>query len=135
MRRKISRDRGRPQLYQFWRSWHATLSDWIREHIFVVVRGKKLGRWASAALAFTAMLVMGLWHGFQISYVVAGCYNGLLLAGENLFSLTTVNRRKVKKSTFFLRCAAVNFLFGLNTLVFTMPSDKVLFVLRCFLRL
>jgi alginate O-acetyltransferase complex protein AlgI len=124
-----------PSFTQFWRSWHATLSDWIREHIFVVVRGKKLSRYFTAALAFTAMLVMGLWHGFQIPYLIAGCYNGLLLAGENILSLTTVNRRKVKRSTFILRCAAINFLFGLNTLVFTMPSEKVLFVLRSFLRL
>ena len=25
---------------QFWRNWHITLSDWVREHIFVVLNGK-----------------------------------------------------------------------------------------------
>lgn len=119
---------------QFWRSWHATLSDWIREHIYVVVAKKKLSRPASALIAFGTMVVMSLWHGFNLPYLLAGCYNGALLALENLLGWTTVSRRGGKRSVFVLRCVLVNFLFGLNTLVFTLPPDTVLAVLRGFLR-
>jgi len=120
---------------QFWRSWHATLSDWIREHIYIVVAKKKLGRMVSALIALATMVIMSLWHGFNKLYLIAGVYNGVLLMIENLLSMTTVNRKKTKKSIYVLRCAAVNFLFGLNTLVFTVAPDKLIPVLRGFLKL
>lgn len=122
-------------LTQFWRSWHATLSDWIREHIYVVVAKKKLSRGLSALIAFATMVVMALWHGFNVPYLLAGCWNGAWLAAENLLGLTTVNRRKTKKSVLFARCLLVNFVFGLNTLVFTLSPDTVLAVLRGFVTL
>jgi alginate O-acetyltransferase complex protein AlgI len=122
-----------PTFTQFWRSWHATLSDWIREHIYIVVAKKKLGKPASASIAFATMIVMSLWHGFNVPFLLAGVYNGILLAAENLLSLTTVNIRKTRRSVFYLRCFAVNFLFALNTLVFSIPADKLTVVLRGFL--
>lgn len=124
-----------PTFTQFWRSWHATLSDWIREHIYVVVAKKRLSKGISALIAMVTMVIMSLWHGFNLPYLLAGCYNGILLALENLLSLTTVNRRKAKKPVLFLRCAVVNFLFGINTLVFTLPPEQVLSILRGFFRL
>lgn len=122
-------------LTQFWRSWHATLSDWIREHIYIIVAKKKLSRTASALIALCTMVVMALWHGFNLPYLLAGIYNGVLLAAENLLSLTTVNRRKVKKAVYLLRCILVNLLFAVNTLVFTLSPEQVLFVLRGLVRL
>ncbi len=106
---------------QFWRCWHATLSDWIREHIYVAVGRRRLGRGATAAIAMGTMTIMALWHGFNIPY---------LLAGENLLGLTTVSRRKTKKPVYILRCACVNLLFAVNTLVFTLNTEQVFFVLR-----
>ena len=124
-----------PTLTQFWRGWHATLSDWIREHIYVVVAKKKLNKGVSALIALATMVVMSLWHGFNLPYLLAGVYNGVLLALENLLGLTTVNRRKAKKPVLFFRCLAVNLLFALNTLVFTLPAGQVPEVLRGFVRL
>ena len=71
-----------------------------------------------------------MWHGFNIPYLLAGVYNGALLAGENLLGLTTVSRRKTKKPVYILRCACVNLLFAVNTLVFTLNTEQVFFVLR-----
>jgi len=122
-----------PTFSQFWRSWHATLSDWIREHIYVVVAKKRLSKAVSGLFAFSTMVIMSLWHGFNRLYLIAGVYNGLLLLFENLFSMTTVTRRKSRRSIYVLRCAAVNFMFGLNTLVFTVPPDKIVPILRGFL--
>ena len=49
---------------QFWRNWHVSLTDWIREHIFVVLNGKRLTKYQGAMIGFGTMVVMGLWHGF-----------------------------------------------------------------------
>ena len=101
----------------------------------MVVAKKRLGRGISALIALVTMVVMSLWHGFNLPYLLAGVYNGVLLALENLLGLTTVNKRKAKKPVLLLRALAVNFLFALNTLVFTLSADQVPAVLRGLFRL
>ncbi len=75
---------------QFWRNWHVSLTDWIREHIFVVLNGKRLTKYQGAMIGFGTMLVMGLWHGFTAHFIIEGLFNGVILAVENLCGITTV---------------------------------------------
>lgn len=77
---------------EFWRRWHITLGDWLRERLFYpllrsgtinkISRGAKakFGKKASKKITtYTAMfflwMAVGLWHGFELKYIVA---NGLL---------------------------------------------------------
>lgn len=115
-----------PSFTLFWRNWHVTLSDWIREHVFILLANKRLKRWQSATVAFFTMIVMALWHGFNLPYLVAGAYNGALLAIENIASLTTFPKKRRRGAVFALRCFIVNFLFAINTLVFTCDWQKAL---------
>lgn len=117
-----------PSFTVFWRNWHVTLSDFIREHIFVVLNGKKLNKFVSAVIGFVTMLVMSLWHGFTQPFIVSGVYNGLLLAIENLFGITKADKKK-NKAVFYLRCVIVSFLFGINTMIFIFDFDTILKVL------
>lgn len=119
---------------QFWRNWHITLSDWVREHIFVVLNGKKLNRFASAAVGFMTMFVMEMWHGFTLPYIVGGVYNGLCMGLENLFGLTRADKRKMKKPLYILRCFLVNFAFALNTLLFTVTSEQFIEIMKGLIR-
>lgn len=119
---------------QFWRRWHVTLSDWIREHIFVVVNGKRLNKYVSALIGLLTMLVMSLWHSFTLLAVFNGLYMGALLALENLFGLTTVDR-KTKKPVLYLRRALVAFLFGINAMFFLLDPQQLLTALGGFLKL
>ena len=115
-----------PTMTQFWRNWHVTLSDFIREHIQVVVVKKRLTKLQGGLIGLFTMIIMSLWHGFNIPYVIAGIYLGCILLLENIFSLTTLNKRTTNKVYFTFRCLLTNFLFGLNTLVFTLPREKVI---------
>jgi alginate O-acetyltransferase complex protein AlgI len=123
-----------PSFTQFWRNWHITLSDWIREHVFVVVSGKKLSRYQGALIGFFTMFFMCLWHGFSIAYLVDGVLLGLVLSVENLFGITTVNKRKVKKSYYVFRCVITNVIFALNSLLLTLGAPTALQILRGFLK-
>lgn len=116
----------------FWRNWHITLSDWVREHIFVVLNGKRLGRIASALVGFCTMFVMEMWHGFTFPYIIGGIYNGLCLGFENLFGLTKVDKRKMNKAVYVLRCILVNFAFAVNTLLFTVNTEQFFRILKSF---
>lgn len=119
---------------QFWRNWHITLSDWVREHIFVVLNGKKLGRFASAGIGFAIMFIMEMWHGFTLPYVIGGVYNGLCMGLENLFGLTKADKRKMKKPIYVLRCFIVNFAFAFNTLLFTVTPEQFIEIMKGLIR-
>ena len=120
---------------QFWRNWHVSLTDWIREHIFVVLNKKQLTKYHGAVIGFGTMMVMNLWHGVSPVFLADGLLTGSLLAVENLTGLSTVNRRKVKKSYFRFRCALVTLLFGFDTIFYTLSAEQLHRVLQGFLRL
>ena len=122
-----------PSFTTFWRNWHITLSDWVREHIFVVLNGKRLGRFASALVGFMTMFVMEMWHGFTLPYIIGGVYNGLCLGLENLFGLTKTDKRKMNKVVYFMRSVLVNTAFAINTLLFTVNTDQFMKLLKSFI--
>lgn len=78
----ISRD-----IKEFWDRWHISLSHWFRDFIFTrfVMRCKKK-KWFQTKLQranagfIVNMLVMGVWHGLDVSYVLYGLYHGVLLS-------------------------------------------------------
>lgn len=120
---------------QFWRNWHVSLTDWIREHIFVVLNGKRLSKYQGAAIGFGTMMVMGVWHGLTPAFLLEGVFNGVILALENLLGLTTVNKRKVKKSYYLLRCAIVTLIFSFTASFYALTADQFAVVLRGFVTL
>jgi len=124
-----------PSFTQFWHNWHITLSDWIREHISILIKGKKLGKAHGAFIGFFTMLFMGLWHEFSWLFFLNGVFNGTLLAAENLLGITTVKRQKVSREYYVLRCVLTNAIFAVNTMCFTLSTTQLLAVLRGFLKL
>lgn len=120
---------------QFWRKWHVTLSDFIREHIFVVVSGKRLNKWISALIGLITMLVMSLWHEFSLLSLCTGFYMGAVLALENLLGLTTVDKRRTPKALYVFRCLVVIGLFSVNAMFFTMSGSQLVQAIRGFFRL
>lgn len=123
-----------PSFTQFWRNWHISLSDWIREHIFVVFNGKRLTKVQGAIIGFFTMMFMALWHEISLVFLVDGLICGLVLAVENLFGLTTVSRKK-SRPYFVFRCVVTNFIFAVTTLFFTLEPQDFLTVFRGFLTL
>ncbi len=82
----------------FWNRWHISLSTWFRDHVFMrFLLAATRGKWfrsrdvASIAAFYVTFLLMGLWHGVAIRYVVYGLYHATLLSGHSLF---TRGRRK-----------------------------------------
>lgn len=118
---------------QLWRNWHVTVSDWIREHVYIFFRKVKLTKWQGAAISMVVMLVMGLWHGFELPYLVEGLVFGTLLAIEALFGLGTVNKRKVPVWYYRLRCCIVTYIFALVCMIYTLTNEQIGQVFRGFL--
>ena len=66
----------------FWRRWHISLSTWLRDYLYVSLGGNRKGALRTYVNLFLTMLLGGLWHGANWTFVVWGGYHGLLLAIE-----------------------------------------------------
>jgi D-alanyl-lipoteichoic acid acyltransferase DltB (MBOAT superfamily) len=69
----------------FWQRWHITLSTWVRDYLFMpFTRGKK-GRFVLYRNLMIVMILVGLWHGANWTFVAWGVYHGILLTGYRVF--------------------------------------------------
>lgn len=66
----------------FWRRWHISLSSWLRDYLYIPLGGNRFGPWRTYFNLFVTMLLGGLWHGANWTFVIWGGYHGLLLAAE-----------------------------------------------------
>lgn len=61
---------------EFWRRWHITLSDWLKNYVYIPLGGSRVsrGRWAFNIL--TVFLISGVWHGSGLTFIVWGLLHG-----------------------------------------------------------
>jgi alginate O-acetyltransferase complex protein AlgI len=64
----------------FWRRWHMTLSRFLRDYLYIPMGGNRGGGLVQARNAILTMLLAGLWHGANWTYVVWGGLHGVALA-------------------------------------------------------
>ncbi len=82
----------KPNITQFWNSWHITLTQWIRSYFFNPfnrwIRGyKSIPAWTMLLLGQLAtMFLIGLWHGITINFILWGVWHGLGLFIQNRWS-------------------------------------------------
>jgi D-alanyl-lipoteichoic acid acyltransferase DltB (MBOAT superfamily) len=69
----------------FWRRWHITLSTWLRDYLYIPLGGNRYGQLRTYLNLMITMLLGGLWHGANWSFVVWGALHGLFLNIERLF--------------------------------------------------
>jgi alginate O-acetyltransferase complex protein AlgI len=63
----------------FWRRWHITLSSWLRDYLYIPLGGNRKGRFRTYINLMITMLLGGLWHGANWTFVVWGALHGLYL--------------------------------------------------------
>ncbi|MCR8643221.1 hypothetical protein NV379_11170 [Paenibacillus sp. N1-5-1-14] len=65
---------------EFWRRWHITLSNWIKDYIYIPLGGSRSGKARAYVNLILAMTISGLWHGAAWKYIAWGFYQGVLSA-------------------------------------------------------
>jgi alginate O-acetyltransferase complex protein AlgI len=63
----------------FWRRWHISLSSCLRDYLYIPFGGNRHGVLATCRNVMLTMLIGGLWHGANWTFVVWGAFHGLLL--------------------------------------------------------
>jgi len=67
---------------EFWRRWHISLSQWLRDYLYLPLggnRGSRVETYRNLGLVFVAC---GLWHGANWTFLVWGVHHGALLIAE-----------------------------------------------------
>jgi alginate O-acetyltransferase complex protein AlgI len=63
----------------FWRRWHITLSSWLRDYLYIPLGGNRKGAFRTYINLMLTMLLGGLWHGANWTFVAWGGLHGLYL--------------------------------------------------------
>ncbi len=72
----------------FWRRWHISLSQWLRDYVYVSAGGNRNGELRTYVNLMLTMLLGGLWHGASWNFVIwGGLHGGYLVAERALRAL------------------------------------------------
>ena len=64
----------------FWRRWHISLSTWLRDYLYIPLGGSRKGKGRTYFNLLITMILGGLWHGANWTFLIWGLFHGGLLA-------------------------------------------------------
>ena len=78
----------------FWRRWHITLSNWLRDYLYFSLPGLR-SKWKIFTYwnLFITMVIGGLWHGANWTFVIWGAIHGLGLAVHRFWQVQRKNKK------------------------------------------
>lgn len=87
-------------IIDFWRRWHITLSRFLRDYLYIPLGGNRKGKWRRHINLLITMLLGGLWHGANWTFIVWGGLHGLYLAINHLW-------RGLAEKAGFIKCSSL----------------------------
>lgn len=95
----------------FWRRWHISLSNWLRDYLYIPLGGNRQGQLRTYGNLMLTMLLGGLWHGAGWNWVAWGGLQGAMLSMERAFGLSSAPKSKASYFlhwllTFFVICTS-----------------------------
>ena len=112
-------------IIEFWRRWHISLSAFLRDYLYFPLGGNRKGRGRRYLNLFITMLLGGLWHGANWTFMLWGGLHGFYLAINHAFRHATKGRTAPAALAVPLHIASVALTFAATTLawiVFRSPT-------------
>ena len=81
-------------IVDFWRRWHITLSEFLRDYLYIPLGGNRSGKIRGFLNALLVMTIGGLWHGASWTFLFWGVFHGTLIG------LTHLSRNLLKSNNF-----------------------------------
>lgn len=96
---------------EFWRRWHISLSSWFRDYVYIPLGGNQCGKIKTYRNLFLTMLLSGLWHGANWTFVVWGAVHGIGTVINKMIKDIYKSEHKKSKSI-------INILFVFSNCIF-----------------
>jgi alginate O-acetyltransferase complex protein AlgI len=80
---------------EFWRRWHISLSAWLRDYLYIPLGGNRKGTARTYGNLFLTMLLGGIWHGANWTFVIWGAWHGAILAVERALGVKGNEQRPI----------------------------------------
>lgn len=101
-------------IIDLWRRWHISLSRFLRDFVYVPLGGATSGAARRNANLFLTMVIGGLWHGANWTFVLWGAFHGVLLAINHAWRRWRGRRAPTQAGRFAGWCATFTaFVFGM----------------------
>ena len=79
----------------FWKRWHISLSSWLQQYLYIPLGGNRKGKARTYFNLMITMLLGGLWHGSDWTFVIWGGLHGAALCLHKLY----ISKRSAKGNT------------------------------------
>jgi alginate O-acetyltransferase complex protein AlgI len=105
-----------PSISKFWRRWHMTLTFWLTDYVFTPLRmaTRHLGNWGLAVSITINMVLIGLWHGLSVGFLLFGLIHSIFLIVDSFTA--SARKRFYRKHPFadgFTNLIGPFFVFGM----------------------
>ncbi len=77
---------------EFWRRWHITLSNWMRDYLYIPLGGNRVGTFRLYSNLCIVFLISGFWHGAAWTFIAWGAFHGFFLVLDRLFLLQILKK-------------------------------------------
>ena len=75
-------------IIEFWRRWHITLSQFLRDYLYIPLGGNRKGTTRRYCNVFITMFLGGFWHGAGWTFLVWGALHGVFIVANQLWQDT-----------------------------------------------
>lgn len=102
----------------FWKRWHISLTDFLREYIYFPLGGSKKGKARTYINIIIVYAISGLWHGSGITFLLWGLLHGVCQVIERAF------KKGFEKIPRFIRIVSTFLIVNIGWLLFRVDSLK-----------
>jgi alginate O-acetyltransferase complex protein AlgI len=71
----------------FWARWHITLSNFMRDYLYIPLGGNRNGKWLNTRNLWIVFLLSGFWHGASWTFVLWGAWHGFFITIDRFSSI------------------------------------------------